>query len=147
MIGVYELRINVAFMSCAHETKALRMISVVIGSAAAGAGRSAVCAMSLSSRSLVSRDHDVAALVERGVAPRRDDGRRARLLDHDRAVVAASGGKAIAQQDRRLVLLAGEHDGPRAEPWILAPGRRRVRLDRARDAAHRGEAEVHELDR
>jgi hypothetical protein len=35
MIGVYELRINVAFISCAQETKALRMIYVVIGSATA----------------------------------------------------------------------------------------------------------------
>ncbi len=33
MIGVYELRISVAFMSCAQEMNALRMISVVIGSA------------------------------------------------------------------------------------------------------------------
>jgi hypothetical protein len=33
MIGVYELRISVAFMSIAHDTNALRMISVVIGSA------------------------------------------------------------------------------------------------------------------
>jgi hypothetical protein len=33
MIGVYELRISVAFMSCAQLTNALRMISVVMGSA------------------------------------------------------------------------------------------------------------------
>ena len=33
MIGEYEERISVAFMSCAHATNAFRMISVVIGSA------------------------------------------------------------------------------------------------------------------
>jgi hypothetical protein len=33
---VYELRISVAFMSCAQEMNAFRMISVVIGSALIG---------------------------------------------------------------------------------------------------------------
>ena len=44
MIGVYELRIRVAFMSCAQETNALRMISVVTGSAVVELDRASVFA-------------------------------------------------------------------------------------------------------
>jgi hypothetical protein len=37
MMGVYALRMSVAFMSCAQEMNALRMISVVMGSTREGA--------------------------------------------------------------------------------------------------------------
>src|SRR5580700_4231685 len=101
-------------MSWAQETNALRMISVVIGSAVA-AGRSAVWVISRFPLPSGSRDQDVPVGVERGAVARRDDGRRALLLDDDRPLDAAPGREALAQQHRGVVRGAGEDDAAAAE--------------------------------
>src|SRR6476620_5265962 len=110
MIGVYELRISVAFMSCAQEMNAFRMISVVIGSTTSVSGLVTVWATPrLLSRSRLGDQH-VAVLIEPGLVPRRDHRGRALLLDHDRPVVGTAGLHAVAQEHRRIVLDRGEDD-------------------------------------
>src|SRR6185437_5898286 len=110
MIGVYELRISVAFMSCAHEMNAFRMISVVIGSTTPVSGLVTVWATSRLLPCSRLGDQHVAVLVESGPVPRRDDGGRALLLDHSGPVIGAAGMHAVAQQHGSVVLDPCEHD-------------------------------------
>src|SRR5262245_39335499 len=145
MIGVYELRISVAFMSCAQETNALRMISVVIGSAAADGGRVAVSAMVCSLSD--SRDDDAAVLIERGRAARWDERGRALLLDHDRPCERAQPRQPLAEQDGRLVLDAGKDDLPGAKLRVLSGWGKPRWPDGSRNSPERREPQVHELDR
>src|SRR5262249_48760305 len=110
MIGVYALRISVAFMSCAQATNALRMISVVIGAARS---RSPLAAGRHLGLLLVAQD-EVAAVFDLDRPARRHDRDRALLLDHDGPLGARPGGEAAAPQHLRLVRDAGEDHRPRA---------------------------------
>ena len=136
-------------MSCAQETNALRMISVVIGSAVVELGRALRLRHLRSPLAQALVISDVAVLVERRDVSRRHDGGRALLLDHDRplvAALAAAASRASAPASRARRRRRRPSRVPSSALGLVRASPRCRRLG-GRDPAHRGQSQIDELDR